>query len=134
MIRRAELTDLTHVLDLTIEFNNAYYHKPLNMNKTVKLVKSVIEHGVCFVSYEGYIGGFLTEDPFRDANALVEFGWFAKDRSGIKLLDAFVTEGGRLGADEIRMCTMATSPVLADKILMRKGFSLAETQYRLNPQ
>jgi len=131
MIRKATPSDLWHILDLTEEFNAMYYHKPLDEAKTVGMIELIIEDGVCFVSDEGYIGGVVMPDPFRDANALVELGWFAKDTSGIKLLDAFIEEGHRLDVDEIRMCTMSTSPTVADKILLRKGFTLAETQYRL---
>lgn len=131
MIRQATQQDLWHILDLTEEFNTMYYHKPLDEVKTVGMIELIIEDGVCFVSDKGYIGGVVTPDSFRDANALVELGWFAKDNSGIKLLDAFIAEGRRLNVDEIRMCTMSTSPVVAEKIILRKGFTLAETQYRL---
>lgn len=131
MIRQATQQDLWHILDLTEEFNTMYYHKPLDEVKTVGMIELIIEDGVCFVSDKGYIGGVVMPDSFRDANALVEIGWFAKDNSGIKLLDAFIAEGRRLDVDEIRMCTMSTSPVVAEKIILRKGFTLAETQYRL---
>ncbi len=131
MIRVAEQSDLWHIFDLTEEFNSKYYHKPLDEVKTVHMIERVIEDGVCFVSDSGYIGGIVTSDPFRDANALIELGWYATDNSGIKLLDAFIAEGRRLEVDEIRMCTMSTSPVIAEKIILRKGFTLAETQYRL---
>lgn len=132
MIRRADhFLDFWHILDLTEEFNSKYYHKPLDKAKTSDMISDIIEYGVCFVSDNGYIGGVVTPDPFRDANALVELGWFAKDNSGIKLLDAFIAEGRELGVDEIRMCTMSTSPVIAEKIILRKGFTVAETQYRL---
>ena len=131
MIRQATQQDLWHILDLTEEFNTMYYHKPLDEVKTVGMIELIIEDGVCFVSDKGYIGGVVMPDSFRDANALVELGWFAKDNSGIKLLDAFIAEGHRLNVDEIRMCTMSTSPTVADKIILRKGFTLAETQYRL---
>lgn len=131
MIRQATQQDLWHILDLTEEFNTMYYHKPLDEVKTVGMIELIIEDGVCFVSDKGYIGGVVMPDSFRDANALVELGWFAKDNSGIKLLDAFIAEGRRLNVDEIRMCTMSTSPDIADKIILRKGFTLAETQYRL---
>ncbi len=132
MIRRAQVIDLRKIIDLTYEFNNLYYHTSLSYSKTSEMITHIIEHGTCFVSDEGYIGGLIIPDPFRDANALVEMGWFAKDNSGVKLLDAFIEEGHRLDVDEIRMCTMSTSPTVADKIILRKGFSLAETQYRLN--
>jgi hypothetical protein len=131
MIRKATKADLWHIFYLSEEFNDMYYHKPLDEVKTTHMLIHMIENGVFFVSDNGFIGGLIIPDPFRDANALVEMGWFATDSSGIKLLDAFIAEGHRLDVDEIRMCTMSTSPDVADKIILRKGFSLAETQYRL---
>tara|TARA_R110002073_G_scaffold103484_2_gene234177 strand:- start:2554 stop:2949 length:396 start_codon:yes stop_codon:yes gene_type:complete len=131
MIRKATKSDLWHIYDLSEEFNDMYYHKPLDEVKATHMLEHMIEHGVFFVSDNGFIGGLIIPDPFRDANALVEMGWFATDSSGIKLLDAFIAEGRRLDVDEIRMCTMSTSPAVAEKIILRKGFSLAETQYRL---
>lgn len=131
MIRKAQSDDLWFIYGLTLEFNEMYYHKPLNLNKTLNMIDHIIEEGVCFVSNTGYIGGLIIDDPFREANALVEMGWFAKDNSGVKLLDAFIDEGRLLVVDEIRMCTMSTSPSVATTIIKRRGFALAETQYRL---
>ena len=131
MIRVATQQDLWHILDLTQDFNAMYYHKPLNEDKTIAMIEHIITTGVCFVSDNGYIGGLIIDDPFRDENALVELGWFATDNTGVKLLDAFVAEGWRRQIAEIRMCTMSTSPAVADVIIKRRGFSLAETQYRL---
>jgi len=131
MIRKATQLDLWHIYDLTVEFNEAYYHKPLNIPKTLHMIEDIIDDGVCLVSKTGFIGGLIISDPFRDADALVELGWYDTGNSGVKLLDAFIKEGWSLNVDEIRMCTMSTSPAIADKIIQRRGFSLAETQYRL---
>jgi hypothetical protein len=132
MIRKATIDDLDFILALTVEFNADYYGRPLNMDKTKILVTHMITDGVVFVSEQGYIGGMLVPDLFRDDLALVEFGWFAKDSSGIRLLDKFIAAGKELHADEIRMCTMSTSPEVATRILERRGFNLIESSYKLD--
>lgn len=131
MIRTATVDDLDHILNLTIEFNDMYYHRPLNIDKTIYMIKHLIEHGIVLVSDKGYIGGMVVPDNFRDENVLVEFGWFAKDSSGIRLLDRFIKAGKELYIDEIRMTTMDTSPAIADKLLLKRGFKSTETSHRL---
>ena len=131
MIHRATVEDLDHILTLTQEFNDEYYHRPLNLDKTLTMIRHMVEHGVVFVSAKGYIGGMVVPDNFRDDDVLVEFGWFAKDKSGISLLDVFIQAGKDLGVNEIRMCTMSTSPEVANRILERRGFKSTETSHRL---
>ena len=131
MIKKATMQDFDHILALTQEFNEEYYHLPLNLDKTTLMITHLIEHGVVFVSDKGYIGGMLVPDMFRDSLALVEFGWFAKDSSGIRLLDKFIQAGKDMYADEVRMGTMITSPAIATSILERKGFNLIESSYKL---
>jgi|TARA_R110001606_G_scaffold310556_4_gene457605 hypothetical protein len=131
MIKKATMQDFDHILALTMEFNENYYHRPLNLDKTTLMITHLIEYGVVFVSDKGYIGGMLVPDMFRDDLALVEFGWFAKDSSGIRLLDKFIQAGKELHADEVRMCTMSTSPAIATRILERRGFNLIESSYKL---
>ena len=133
MIRRADRYDAGFIYDLTSEFNAEYYDRPLNEEKTFATIEKIIADGVCFVSNKGYIGGLLMPDLFRDDVALVEIGWFSKDRSGVELLEAFIADGFDKGADEIRMCTMGTSPPSAAKLLLRRRFELTETSYRLRP-
>lgn len=133
MIRKPDYSDIDHIMKLSIEFNDNYYHRPLNLEKTETLIKHIIDDGVAFVSENGYIGGLLVPDWVRDDINLLELGWFATDRSGISLLNAFIKEGKRLMVDEIRMCTMSTSPESASRLLERKGFKLIETSYMLTP-
>ena len=133
MIKKATMQDFDHILALTQEFNNEYYPTPLNLDKTAIIITHMIEHGVVFVSDKGYIGGMVVPDMFRDSLALVEFGWFAKDSSGIRLLDKFIQAGRDSHVDEIRMTTLASSPAIATRILERKGFNLIESSYKLVP-
>ena len=127
MIRRATLDDLPDICEMVKQFNEDYYGRPLNMTKTVDTIHLLISDGSVFVSPQGFIGGLATADLFRDDVALVELGWYATDRSGMALLDAFIQEGRDLEVDEIRMCTMHTSPASVGRALERRGFSITET-------
>jgi hypothetical protein len=69
--------------------------------------------------------------PFTGHSVLVELAWWSRDTSGIKLLNTFIQAGKDLGMHEIRMSTMGTSSATVDKIIQRRGFAVAETQYSL---
>ncbi len=132
--RKATSSDLVAIHRWIIEFNEVYYGRPLDREKTIQSLLKIIEHGVCIVSTRGFIGGMIVETPFHYDKALVELGWYARNGDGLKLLDAFIKEGWKRGVDEIRMTTLDTSPEVANKVLIKRGFSVAETSYRLRPK
>ncbi len=134
MIRKATRKDLLLILSLTHEFSKQYYGQTIDVSRACTSIKSIIADGICFVSDNGYIGGLLVESLFHDQLSLVELGWYAEDKSGLLLLDAFTEAGWAHGATEIRMTTLNTSPAVAHKILTRRGFEVAETSYRLRPK
>lgn len=131
VVRRAELSDMTQIIKLCERFNKEYFGIPLDLEKTIAMVVWIIEDGVGFVSTSGFIGGVPTTDLIRNWTLLQEFGWYAEDRSGIALLDAFIQAGRDLGVDEVRVCTLETSSPMAGRILQRKGFAPLETSHRL---
>ena len=133
MIRKAIPSDLKHIYDLTVEFNQRYYDVPLDKRKTLQALRYIIRDGVCFVSPKGFIGGMFSEDPFRNWTFLGEYGWYATDVFGAALLDEFVEHGKKNGADEIRLCTMHTSPESAERILIKRGFTVADKSWALRP-
>lgn len=134
MIRKATSRDLLQILDLTCRFSREYYGQEIDVSRSCASIKSIIKDGVCLVSDGGYIGGVLVQSLFHDQLSLVELGWYAEDNSGIRLLDAFVESGWEHGATEVRMTTLNTSPDIANKILVSRGFEVAETSYRLRPK
>ena len=73
MIKKATMQDLDRIVALTEEFNENYYHIPLNLDKTKTMIEHMINHGIVFVSDGGYIGGMLVPDMFRDYLALVDY-------------------------------------------------------------
>ena len=131
MIRVAELSDIPNIMRLINTFNAEYFGIPLNYQKTLDTVFWIIEDGIGFVSECGFIGGVIVVDLIRDWTVLQEMGWYSTDRSGIKLLDAFVRAGLDRTVDEVRVCTLETSSPIAGRILQRKGFAPLETSYRL---
>ncbi len=112
-------------------FNRRYYGIPINSKKTIDMVAWIIEDGVGFISEAGFIGGVFVLDLIRDWTILQECGWYSEDKSGIKLLDAFIKAGYEAQVNEIRVCTLETSSAIAGRILQRKGFAPLETSYRL---
>lgn len=136
MITRAESAHTRYLCRLVERFNTKYYHTPLNLEKTYETVYNLIQSGVVFisddgVSYDGFIGGTVVEDPFRDQTFLVEVGWYSESANGLRLLDRFVREGRNIGVDEVRVNHMDTSSPKIAGILQRKGFKFADASYAL---
>ena len=131
MIRSATHDDLPDIMDLIYKFNDEYFGIPVNRLKTMEMVTWIIEDGVGLISERGFIGGVFVNDLIRDWTILQELGWYSEDKSGIKLLDAFIEAGRDRGVDEVRVCTLETSSPIAGRILQRKGFAPLEMSYRL---
>ena len=131
MIWRATLDDVDRVLPIAIRFNDNYTDYPIIPEKARSVIELFITEHVAFCSETGFIGGIVQPDPMRDATFLIEMAWYSEDRTGIALLKRFTEEGVALGVDEVRMCTMDTSSRIADKILLRAGYSVTETSYKL---
>ncbi len=131
MIRPALMSDMSHIMELVHEFNDTYFGIPLNDEKAREMVHWIIADGVGFISERGFIGGVVVDDLIRDWIVLQELGWYSEDKSGIKLLNAFIDAGKELGVDEVRVCTLQTSSPIAGRVLQRKGFAPLETSYRL---
>lgn len=131
MIRVATHEDIGFILSLALEFNHKHYDVPLDIERTTRSIEQLMEQGVIFLSERGLIAGAPVTDGFRDWTALVEFAWYATDNQGYRLLRAFIDYGQRIGADEVRMTTLNTTPVGAETLLSRTGFTPIETSHRL---
>ena len=130
-VRRATPEDFAHIMSMVRAFNAKYFRIPLNEGKTHAVLDRVIAEGVIFVSDTGFIAGMVADDLFRDWTLLQEFGWYAEDKSGFVLLDTFIQAGHDLGVNEIRVATLSTSPPVAGRILLSRGFAPLEQSYRL---
>ncbi len=130
-MQRATFDHFDHIVALTHEFNSKYYDIELDPGKVDSAIAMLLSNGIVFVSDEGFIGGVIVPDIFRNWTYLQELGWFAKDRSGLKLLNAFINEAKLLGVDEVRMCTLQTSDPIAERVLLKKGFTPVEQSFML---
>lgn len=131
MIRDATQQDIETLVSIATEFNNQYYHVPLNKDKFTNAIKFMIDSDQCVVllSDTGAILGTFAEDPFRDWLSLVEVGWYSSGGDGVRLLEEFEKRGK--DADEVRMCTLHTSPEVAEFLLLKRGYKPVEKSYTL---
>ena len=81
--------------------------------------------GVVFVSDGGFIAGQMMQTIINPAPVAFELGWFASDRSGLRLLRAFETWAAEQGATLIKMSANGGA---AERILERRGYRVAEVQ------
>ena len=131
MIRPCEHTDIPDLRVMANSFHYSYCEGTLDTHRAHELICKILNEGISFRSDNGFIGGIVMPHPFTGHSVLVELAWWSRDKSGIKLLDTFIQAGKDEDVHEIRMSTMGTSSATADKIIQRKGFAVAETQYSL---
>lgn len=81
--------------------------------------------GIVLVSDGGFIAGCITQTVISPDPVAVELGWYATNRSGLRLLRAFEGWARDRGATLIKMsCNGGT----AQRLLERAGYRVAEIQ------
>ena len=130
MIRLATVDDEDQLIELALAFNAAYFDIPVVPEKLDAWITTHMQHGVTYLSEDGFISGLIVPDPLRDHTVLLETGWFSRDNQGARLLLKFIATG-REYADEVRMTTLSNSPPEAAYILDRLGFKEIERSWRL---
>lgn len=131
MIRPCESKDMPDLMNIAESFYTGYCDGQLDFSLARELILNILVQGISFRSDNGFIGGIIMPHPFTGHSVLVELAWWSQDKSGTKLLNKFIQAGKDEGVHEIRMSTMGTSSDTAAKIIQRKGFAVAETQYSL---
>jgi hypothetical protein len=131
MIRPCYKYDADDLLAMAETFHAGYCDGQLDLDRASSLIDSILDDGVSFRTDNGFIGGVVVPHPFTGHPVLVELAWWSTDKTGIQLLNTFIQAGKDLNVKEIRMSTMGTSSKIAAKIIQRKGFAVAETQYSL---
>ena len=81
--------------------------------------------GAVFVSGGGFIAGQIMQTVISPDPVAFELGWFASDRSGLRLLRAFEAWASEQGASLIKMSANGGA---AGRILERRGYAVAEVQ------
>ena len=124
MIRSATEADVMHVVDLVEDLRAAVDGlMPVNRPWTAAMVAQLIHspEAVVLVSDGGFIAGSMQPTIINPARVAMEHGWFARDRSGIRLLRAFEEWAGEQGAVMVKMSTGAVGPDLG-----RLGYTMTE--------
>jgi hypothetical protein len=131
-MRQATLADVPVITGMVVEFTTAYSDMPACPDRTANWTTHIIKHGVIFLTDTGFIAGLPVMDPVRPWAALVETGWYAPGKDGLRLLRRFIQYAKDAELDEVRMSTLNTTPERALKLLEHMGFTLAERSHRLN--
>ena len=79
---------------------------------------------IVLVSDGGFIAGSLQPTIINPARVAMEHGWFARDRSGLRLLRAFEGWAADRGAVMVKMSTGAAGPDLG-----RLGYTMTEQNW-----
>ena len=131
MIRECIAEDLPDILRMAKCFHAGWCTGELDLARAQELITQITSAGIALRTDNGFIGGVVMPHPFTGQSVLVELAWWSADKTGIQLFNRFIEVGKELGVTEIRMSTMGTSSQTVAKIIQRKGFTVAETQYSL---
>ncbi len=124
MIREATEADVMRVVDMIEDLRAAVDGMmPVSRPWTASVVAGLIQNpdGVVLVGEGGFLAGCLQATVINPAKVALELGWFARDRSGMRLLRAFEVWAAESGAAMIKMSTGAVGPDLA-----RIGYTMTE--------
>lgn len=130
-MRIAMQRDWREVRDKVHAFNDQFFHIPVDSEKLYRWFEQHLSMGIILLSDEGLITGLSISDPVRNWDVLAETAWYDTGRDGIRLLREFIEYGREIGADEVRMTTLNTTPAGVLTLLQRMGFEEIERSHRL---
>ncbi|MEX3315675.1 hypothetical protein [Sulfitobacter sp. PS-8MA] len=81
--------------------------------------------GAVFTSGGGFIAAQMGQTTINPERIAVEHGWFAEDRSGLRLLRQFERWSSEGGASLMKVSCKGGA---AQRILERRGYAVAEVQ------
>lgn len=126
MIRPATVADIPAIIDM-IERLVRSVDGPQRVCRirTGETLAGLIHdpRSVVLVSGRGFIAGTITQTVISPEPVVVELGWYAEDRSGLRLLIRFEQWSAKQGASLIKVSCKGGS---AEKILRRRGYRMAE--------
>lgn len=129
MIRPAVESDIVRIIDMVERLAEAVGgpQKPCRV-KTGRTISGLIHSpdGAVWVSDGGFIAGCMTQTIISPDPVAIELGWWAGDRSGIRLLHRFEAWARERGATLIKMSANGGA---AAKILERSGYRACETAW-----
>jgi hypothetical protein len=127
-MRLATTDDISNIIRLIAQLRSAVNGPqevdPAHTGKTVlRLMQQPT--GVVYVTQGGFIAGEVGQTPINPALVAFEHGWFARDKSGLRLLIAFEKWAKDMGCTGIKFST-GTYTDAASRILTRRGYRPAE--------
>lgn len=128
LVCRASEADIPHLIDMTAALAASVRGpQAVCRLRTGETLASLLRdpQGVVFVSAGGFIAGQIMQTVISPDPVAFELGWFASDRSGLRLLRAFETWAAEQGATLIKMSANGGA---AERILERRGYTVAEVQ------
>lgn len=127
MIREAAEADVMRIVDLVEDLRAAVAGlMPVSRPWTAAMVAQLIHspEAVVYVSEGGFIAGSLQPTIINPARVAMEHGWFARDRSGVRLLRAFERWAADQGAAMVSLSTGRAGPDLG-----RLGYVMTEQNW-----
>ena len=124
MIRLATEADVMRVVDMVEDLRAAVDGMmPVSRPWTAQVVAGLIQRpdAIVLVSDGGFLAGAMQPTIINPARIALEMGWFARDRSGMRLLRAFEIWAVEQGAAMVKMSTGAVGPDLG-----RIGYTMTE--------
>lgn len=126
LIRRATAADIPRIIDmierLAAAVDGAQRVCRLRTGETVaRLIAS--PSGFVMVSDGGFIAGEITSTIINPDPVALEWGWYADDRSGLRLMRSFEAWAQQRGATLVKMSCNGGA---AQRILERAGYRLVE--------
>lgn len=132
MIRRAELSDLAECVALGMEFHaySPWSQFPADRDHMADFMTGIIEHGVLFLSEDGFIGGVLNPLYFnRNIVTLAEMFWYA-GKHGTALRETFEAWGREHGVVGFNFSGIADEHAAAiARVFRRAGYHPVETAF-----
>ncbi|MFG6081595.1 hypothetical protein ACEUZ9_002219 [Paracoccus litorisediminis] len=126
-IRLAGADDVLRVVDMIEDLRAAVDGMmPVSRPWTAAVVAGLIQNpeAVVYVSDGGFIAGSMQPTIIHPDRVAMEHGWFARDRSGMRLLRAFEAWAEDQGAVMVKMSTGASGPDLG-----RLGYTMTEQNW-----
>ncbi|MEQ3631496.1 MAG: hypothetical protein ABNG97_09330, partial [Sulfitobacter sp.] len=106
LIRQGSEADIPRLIDMieTLAVSVRGHQAVCRLRAGETLVSLLSDpQGAVFVSAGGFIAGRIMRTVISPAPVAFELGWFASDRSGLRLLRAFETWAAEKGATLIKM-------------------------------
>lgn len=127
MIRTASAQDIPAVIDLIEKLAASVNGLCVDRIKAGETLAGLLADpaGMVLVSGGGFIAGRVADTFISRDLVAYEMGWFAEDRSGLRLLRAFEVWARERGAV---MIAMSCNGGAAQRILERSGYGAMETK------